>query len=359
MHRLKSSFLLLLFTLLVSFLLGEIIVRLFVVQETKRLATYDKELGWRGTPNGEGTFIRLRDDIRTPFRFNNIGVRDDDYLPKQSGQKRLVLLGDSFVESLEVAVERTFHALLEKQFQTSGAPIADVAILASQGYSTAQEVLALRKFQDIIQPDYVFLVFYTGNDFENNLRRKFAFLNKEKELVFPPNKDSWLRIQYLSMQRWLYETSHLVFFLKNLIQSNTEINLADNARKTEQRSESYKLQITRALIAAARDDARRFGAQFAMVVVPSRGEVRRGDDTKINIITAFCNAENIPCLNLFPSLSEAHYFAHDIHFNDAGHQLTAEKIRLFWEEHFSGNVREGDDTSAVKQDGKYPISNNQ
>ncbi len=359
MRRLKSTFLLLFFTLLVSFLLGEIIVRFFVVQETKRLATYDKELGWRGTPNGEGTFIRLRDDIRTPFRFNNIGFRDDDYLPKQPGQKRLVLLGDSFVESLEVPVEKTFHALLEKQFQASSATIADVAILASQGYSTAQEILALRKFQDVIQPDYVFLVFYTGNDFENNLRRKFAFLNKKEELVFPPNKDSWLRIQYLSAQRWLYENSHLVFFLKNLIQSNTQINLADNARKTEQRSDSYKHQITRALIAAAREDAQRFGAQFAMVVVPSRGEVRRGDDTKTNIITAFCQAENIPCLNLFSLLSEEHYFAHDIHFNDAGHQLTAEKIRLFWEENFSEKVREGDGTSSEKLDSEYPISNNQ
>lgn len=347
MRRLKSNFLLLFFALLISFIFGEIIVRLFVVQETKRLATYDKELGWRGTPNGAGTFIRLRDNIRTPFSFNNIGFRDDDYLPKQSGQERLVLLGDSFVESLEVPLEKTFHALLEKQFQANDAAISDVAILASQGYSTAQEILALRKFQNIIQPDYIFLVFYTGNDFENNLRRQFAFLNKEEALVFPPNKDSWLRIQYLSTQRWLYETSHLVFFLKNLIQSNTQINLADNARKTEQRSDSYKNQITRALIAAAREDAQRFDAQFGLVVVPSRGEVRRGDATKTDIIADFCNAEEIPCLNLFPLLSEAHYFAHDIHFNDAGHQLTAEQIRLFWEENFSGEFQEGNDTGAL------------
>lgn len=92
----------------------EVCLRLFVDQEAKRLATYDKTIGWRGRPGGDGVYIRKVDNIRVPFHYNNLGFRDEDVGPKQNGGRRLLLLGDSFIENLEVEYTKTFPALAEQ-----------------------------------------------------------------------------------------------------------------------------------------------------------------------------------------------------------------------------------------------------
>ncbi|MCA9247118.1 MAG: hypothetical protein KDA42_08390, partial [Planctomycetales bacterium] len=43
--------------IVVACLLAEVLLRVFVEQETKRLAVYDVELGWRGRPNGTGIYV--------------------------------------------------------------------------------------------------------------------------------------------------------------------------------------------------------------------------------------------------------------------------------------------------------------
>ena len=99
-------------------IVGELALRCFVDLERKRSAIYDPELGWRGRPNTEGTYILKADGVRTPFRYNNLGYRDEDVLPKRDGQKRILLLGDSFLENLEVEYEHVFHEIIESKLST-------------------------------------------------------------------------------------------------------------------------------------------------------------------------------------------------------------------------------------------------
>ncbi len=205
--------------------IAEVALRLFMDQEGKRLATYDETVGWRGRPNGDGVYVRKADNIRVPFHYNNLGFRDEDVVPKPTGGRRILLLGDSFIENLEVDYANTFPALVEQHIKQR-AGNWDLAVVGSQGYSTAQELLAFRKYRDVISPDLVLLCFYCGNDFEDNLRRRFAYLDDDGELQIPQNHDSKWKHQARWLQRWVYESSHFVYLAKNSIQSMTNIEIA-------------------------------------------------------------------------------------------------------------------------------------
>ncbi len=80
---------------------------MLVDQEGKRLAIYDETIGWRGRPHGSGVYVRKIDNIRVPFQYNNLGFRDEDVSPKPADGRRILMLGDSFIENLEVEYSKT------------------------------------------------------------------------------------------------------------------------------------------------------------------------------------------------------------------------------------------------------------
>jgi hypothetical protein len=321
--NLKKNLLLLFSSVLFTFFVAEIILRLFVTQETKRLAIYDKDLGWRGRPNGSGRYIRKEDGINTPFSYNELGFRDNPIAPRSSVMRRYALLGDSFLENLEVPYEKTFLAQLKQKLRSS---YSDAVALMSQGYSTAQELKALQKFYDPVQPDAVVLLFYTGNDFEDNLRREFAYLDEHGELVFPENKDSWLKQQNLTFQRWLYETSHLVFYIKNFLASRAAIKLEDDSKKVKDESKEYKFNITRKLILAAKAYADERGVPFGLAVFTNKYELRDNQMEKTEFVERVCTEAGIPVLSFKDLQYDRHYFPVDIHFNEEGHRVVAARL---------------------------------
>jgi lysophospholipase L1-like esterase len=329
MPSVKKNIFLLCAASAVALVLAEIIVRLAVVQETKRLAMYDPELGWRGRPNGDGVYIRLEDSINVPFHYNSLGFRDKEIVPRESVATRILLLGDSFVENLEVPFEKTFPHLLEHHLQRDVDKGIDIVALASQGYSTAQEVLALRKFGDRLRPDVVLLVFFSGNDFEDNMRSNFAYLDGSKRVIFPPNSDGFLKEQWLRFQRWLYESSALVFYVKNVLASQTALKMEDASKAMLDESKEYSFEITRKLIAAARDEAEKYGARFGLLLVASHFQMIEHDVEKPDFVAGVCREAGIPFLDARSVVRPDDFFHHDIHFNEHGHAVMAAAIERF------------------------------
>lgn len=313
---------------LVSVAAGEAVLRMFVDQEAKRLATYDETLGWRGRPNGHGVYIRKVDGIRVPFQYNNLGFRDEDVGPKTSNGRRILMLGDSFIENLEVEYAKTFPALLE-QLVTKRSPAWDVAVVGSQGYSTSQELLAFRSYRDLVSADVVLLCFYCGNDFEDNLRRKFSYLDDDGELQIPTNQEpTWKHIAR-SAQRWLYESSHVVFLLKNSLQSIANINLAPDSKSVAKADLAYQRKITEKLLIKLAEEVRASGAKFGVVVIPFRDDLVAGDQQAQSFVTSVCDEHKIPFLDLSPLLDRDDFFETDIHFNVGGHKTVAHAINDF------------------------------
>jgi len=326
----NSKRLLLLATaLFVGLLLAEVILRLFVEQETKRLAAYDEELGWTGRPGGEGIYVRRRDGIRCRFVYNGYGFRDEELPVNRPDGASVLFLGDSFLEGLEVNFEETFQDMVEERLKGIRGANTEVVCIASQGYSTAQQLWAYRKFESIIQPGMVLLLFYTGNDLTDNLRRDFAYLDDQGRLVLPDRSEGWLRVQYLKFARWVYETSHLFFFVKNSIENLTSIRLADESKKASEASETYKMAITDSLMAGLRNDIIRDGRSFSVVIIPSAREIEADDDHTANRIVETCSRLGISSINLFPLLSRENYFQFDEHLNSSGHRVVADTLLGF------------------------------
>ncbi|MCA9127427.1 MAG: SGNH/GDSL hydrolase family protein [Planctomycetales bacterium] len=310
---------------------SELILRLFVEQESKRLAVYDEVLGWRGRPYGEGTYVIKADGIRVPFRYNNLGFRDEIVSPRLRFP-RIMMLGDSFVESLEVPFENSFPALTENRLKKEFGS-CEVVSVGSQGYSTAQELLAYRRYHPIVEPDAVMLFFYCGNDFEDNLRRNFAYLDESNDLTFPNTKEANWKIQFKHFQRWLYESSHVVFLLKNTLQSWTNLEITPQAKKVTSSGAEYQREITSQLLLRLAKEVRASGAKFSVVIIPERDRLLEGNIERPRVVAELCAAEGIDCLDLTPFLSEQHYFEHDVHFNDAGHKRTADLVVEFARKH--------------------------
>jgi len=273
-------------------------------------------------------YVRKADHIRVPFHYNNLGFRDEDIVPKATNIRRILMLGDSFIENLEVEYSKTFPALLERYVKERSADW-EVAVVGSQGYSTAQELLAFRKFHDLISPDIVLLCFYCGNDFEDNLRHKFAFLDDEGNLEIPRNTEPAWKHACRVLQRWLFESSHLVFLLKNSLQSMTGIKLEPDSKAATQADQVYKREITRKLIGKMAEEVRATGAKFQIVVIPFRDDLAAGNQESQSFIQEVCADNKIPCLDLSPQLDIDKYFETDVHFNLEGHEIVARAIEDF------------------------------
>lgn len=321
-------------SLLLAMLVGEIALRLFVDQEAKRLATYDATLGWRGRPHGDGVYIRKIDNIRVPFHYNNLGFRDEDVAAKPSDSRRVLLLGDSFIENLEVEYQQTFPALLEQRL-ADRAPPSDVVAVGSQGYSTSQELLAFRRYQPLVAADVVLLCFYCGNDYEDNLRRRFAYLDDAGQLQLPINQEPGWKHQARSFQRWLYESSHLVFLLKNGLQSATNINLAPDSKSASDADDNYKQIITETLIAQMDQEVRASGARFGVVVIPFRDDLVASNPERSQQVIEFCEHQAIACLDLSTHLDVEDFFETDIHFNVQGHHKVTQAMDQFVTQSFA------------------------
>jgi hypothetical protein len=130
----------------------------------------DPVLGSRLIPGKEGWWTQEELEFRVPVRINSAGWRDVEHaLVKPAGVYRIVILGDSFIEAMQVPLQDTVGRRLEQELnQLPGGVRYEVISLGVSGYGTASELLAYRDIGRLYSPDLVLLAFYPGNDIHNN-----------------------------------------------------------------------------------------------------------------------------------------------------------------------------------------------
>lgn len=129
----------------------------------------DPRLGTVLIPGARGWWTQEEHEFVVPVQINDAGRRDlDRTLDKPAGTYRILLLGDSFVEALQVPIEQTFARGLEQRLGAQiGRPV-EVVSMGVSGYGTAGEYLWYRDVGRRFHPDLVLLSFYPGNDVRNN-----------------------------------------------------------------------------------------------------------------------------------------------------------------------------------------------
>ena len=129
----------------------------------------DPDVGFALRPRAEGWW--RREGVQY-IKINSAGLRDREHsIEKPAGTIRIAVLGDSFTEAFDVEMKDAFWAVMERNLQNcaalSGRKV-EVLNFGVAGFSTARELIMLRKRVWQYAPDIVVLNFTTINDVKDN-----------------------------------------------------------------------------------------------------------------------------------------------------------------------------------------------
>jgi lysophospholipase L1-like esterase len=120
-------------------------------------------------------------EFDVPVRINRLGFRDRERTEeKPGGTRRIIVLGDSITEALQVPLDESFPAVLEARLAGGRVPV-EVLNLGVSATGTGQQYLLFREQGRRYAPDVVVLAFFMGNDYRNNSRA----LNGDPALPYP------------------------------------------------------------------------------------------------------------------------------------------------------------------------------
>jgi len=155
-------------SVLVAFVVVELLLRLFVSPTTASFYQLDPITGHAFRPGAEGW---LRREGEAYIEINDDGLRGPPVSKERPREAlRVAVLGDSYAAGLQLPFDQTFGSVLETELASTCAPHAEVIGFGVPDYGTAQELRTLRERVWPYSPDIVVLAFHTGNDFRNNSR---------------------------------------------------------------------------------------------------------------------------------------------------------------------------------------------
>lgn len=188
---------LILFSLIFFVLLAEIGIRLFNLTPPAQPTGFfwrspDPTTGWSLQPNATGRWFNPVYEYDIAVTINDRGLRSPDEVGYERADDtlRILVLGDSYVEALQVPLEETFPQRLARLLQANADARDDgrtieVINAGVSGWGTDQQLLWLQHEGVNYQPDVVLLAVYPGNDFMNNsLPLEFANMGSVRKPFF-------------------------------------------------------------------------------------------------------------------------------------------------------------------------------
>jgi hypothetical protein len=287
----RGNLLLVVASLMLSLIAGELALRV-AGRDTPEFYRLDPDVGWRPRPEVSGW---VAGETETFVAMNREGYRDVDHpLAKPANTYRIVLLGDSMTEAVEVPLDETYWRRLIDPLERCrrDGKTVEVINFGVNGYGTAQEYLTLKNWGLKYRPDLVLLAFFTGNDFTDNSlalgkhegRPYFTAHDGKLELTRRPGdqpgfaaKKRWLDFRARTMDdiRLVQLFRRALRNLRNTLKyrfapaSRTEQPGLDNQVFLPPASPDWVAawDVSEALIEAAADAAHSAGAAFAMTTL--------------------------------------------------------------------------------------------
>jgi hypothetical protein len=346
---------------------------------------YDPFLGSKLRSGVRGYFLKEGGGY---VSINSDGLRDREHsLHHPPNTLRIAVLGDSFAEAMQVNQEEAFWAIMEKNLQgcpNLGGRRVEVINFGQAGFSTAQELLALRHRAWKYAPDVVLLAFFT-DDIRRNIPEFMQydfnpyFSLEDGKLVLHDQRtrERWEAEQHKKswggeLKRWrqdhfrifqVWQQFQTVFKARwpkprrtgeaHVALPGSEAGLSDNLDR-EPRSKVWQdaWKVNEALLVLMRDEVAAKGARFFVVVLTIGAQVHPDAANRVAFakelgvqdllysdhrLEKFCQQEGIPVLLLAPAFQQyaaAHQvFLHGFkgnlgggHWNQNGHRLAGNMI---------------------------------
>lgn len=313
----------------------------------------DPVLGYRLKANARTHFATS--EFAADIAINGSGFRDDEALgSKAPDERRVLLLGDSLVLSVQVPFAQTFGELLEAQLNArAGAVRYRVVNAGVQGYGPVEEQLYFRRIVGVVQPDLVMAVVFVGNDAEEAYGSR-AKLDERRAATEAVTESLVTRM------RRLVRRSMVLQILRLRAVSATE-RFTPTVAPPEPPLQSYAAspapRIAEGLAIATRaiDDiaktAAGAGAETAVVLMPARFQVddadygRLAEAVRASGGTLLRDAASerfdralaslpIPRFDVLPALRRALpgpdlFYQETVHLTPHGHQVVADALAEF------------------------------
>ncbi len=371
-------------------LVVEIGLRLFVPLTDRFVYLYDPILGPRSAPDQTGEYLRLG-HVHGAFRFNNRGWNHaEDYeIARSPGTRRVCIVGDSQIESLQVRPEETLYVVAQRAMSRTGRPVQWYAF-GNSGWGTNLEYEAIRHYVLDYRPDLLILLFVQNDPYdtspylmEQGNYRPLYFLDEQDQLTlippvyyerpfYRPRVLTRLALyRYFVGQKQLY--ARLINFtdhgqlaipggLPITVDSEAPRHLAIPGveRLSRREREARTWRLIEELLRAARDESRVQGATFAVAFrgwaqeidaplngerleVPPRNEDpyclgSRASEMGREQLAPIVQRLSIPYLDLTDALrdevaktKQSHIFPDDIHYNAVAHARAGAELAAWAE----------------------------
>jgi lysophospholipase L1-like esterase len=310
----------------------------------------DAAVGYRLRPGARVRFTTA--DFDTRIAINDQGVRDDAPIgPKPPNERRIVVLGDSLVLSVQVDQHQTFCELLEERLNRAGGPIRYRVINAGvQGYGPVEELLFFRRVARAFDPDLVIATVFVGNDAEEAVGS--APRLHERPLTETISESMITRLRRVVRRSMVLQILRLrVIAVTSRFPSRgapPEPPLQSYAEHPAPRI-AEGLRITRECVEAIAVEAAQAGARTMVMLMPARFQVNDEDYGNLkeaveaaggrlvrDAATARFDAAlaplPIPRFDTLPSLRAAGpevFYVSTVHLTPRGHVVVADALEAF------------------------------
>ncbi len=283
--NLSKNILLLLLSLFLVAVLGEISMRMFFKDDIVLYPRYHSSGQY-------GNFI-IRKNISNNnynhssvegswhFQTNSKGFRNTSNFnyEKPLNVLRILSIGDSHIFGYEVSQEETCSTQLEKLLARDSMSV-EVINMGVSGFGTSEELVLLENEGINYKPDYIILGFFR-NDYDDNIRSNLFRLKKDSLTVSNKKYIPGVKIQdfiyRISFVRWLSENSYLYSFtfnsvwefFKTLSFDNAHSDSMEYAININQTIGEYQMLLTLKLLERIYEICQKSGIKLIIIDIPS------------------------------------------------------------------------------------------
>lgn len=319
----------------------------------RRLFTLDPVIGYRLHPS---TSIRFTtSEFSTDISINSAGVRDDEIGPKPPGERRIVVLGDSLVLSVQVPLQQTFCKQLERRLNGRGGATHYRVINAGvQGYGPVEDALFYERVAARLQPDLVVVVVFVANDAIEASDRSFRLTSGGLPVV-------GARREVMRNIRRVVRASVVLQILSQRWSQLKERFRGGRAASPDRRLLTYAtpeidevsrgLDVSRQALARLAGRVTGSGARIAIALMPARFQIDPEEFERLRAVVepagyrmsvdgandrfrAALTPLNLPLIDLLPALREGNrsgevFFTATVHLTPYGHEVAADALLSF------------------------------
>lgn len=380
---------LILIVLAVSTLLAEIGMRVYHLTRNRTRYVYIPHLSSGYVLSSNNRFEWYGNDnhpeFRTQQKTNSFGLMGEDIkLKKPEDTFRILVLGDSFTEAMQVAPENSYVRKLESLLNNASnqSPRFEVLNAGTRAYSPINHYFNFKNRWARLKPDLVIVQMFANDLADDNHTRARSHVDRfglptkinrffTEEAINNHWKEETIHPLIEGLHHGLINTSRLyeyvcVQILKSQKKSEPNKTMRDKQQfspgyqffgiKYGQGSQSDTLFGEKGFLKRTWRDTSKYllslkrlvdrsGAKFMMVYVPLEAQLKLesyGEHSKLfffsqqagryfnDQLKMFADTYQVPFIDMQPVLQqnseEPLYFSYDGHFNEKGHAIVAQEL---------------------------------